>query len=111
MEGVMKSKQKSGIFKFLSCMILSVALVFGVMISGNAKVVFADETAGQLPAIVSVAGITIGESNMGGFPSAIVGEEYKAPNGENYKVIATGTGPLTYSANEYDTGGYGEMPQ
>lgn len=95
----------------LCCLMLSIALMFGAMFSGNSKVVFAAESDAQKPTIVSVAGIAIGSSNMGGFPSAIVGEEYKSPDGENYKVVATGTGPLTYSANEYATGGYGEMPQ
>lgn len=109
----MKSNlKKKGLLTILGCLMFSIAMMFGAMFSGNSFVAFASETDDKLaPAIVSVAGITIGESNMGGFPAAIVGEEYKDPDGKQYEVVATGTGPLTYTANEYSTGSYGEMPE
>ena len=41
---------------------------------------------------------------MGTLPNALKGVEYKAKDGSNYKIEATGTEPFTFSANKSEEG-------
>lgn len=91
---------------FVFCLSLALGIAFG----GNSFTAYATEEA-QAPTIVSVGGKAIGSSNIGNLPSAFVDKEYKDSDGNNYKIVATGSGTLTYSAREYETEGYGRMPQ
>ena len=66
--------------------------------------VFADPTAtasaeegGTPPTIIRTGGNDVKPGAFtAGFPYAIVGQPYKAPDGSNYKVEATGTQPITF---------------
>lgn len=82
-------------------------LMLAVCMTATLAVVFAAPTeqasaeeGGTPPTIIRTGGIDVQvEFNMAGFPCAIVGKEYKAPDGSNYKVEATGTQPITFEAN------------
>lgn len=87
--------------------IISLALIISSVLGFNLFAAHAEDADIQAPTIISVCGSTV-SSGFAGMPSAIVGEEYKSPAGENYKIVATGTGPLTYTAYE---DGYGCMPE
>ena len=79
--------------------------------------VFADPTAtasaeegGTPPTIIRTGGIPVEPGAFwAGFPYAIIGQPYKAPDGSNYKVEATGTQPITFKARY--GGAYGSMPE
>lgn len=105
----MKERIKINVVMIAIAVALCLALTAGTLYLGN-TVAYADGTDGQAPTIVSVCGVPI-DPYFTNLPTAVVGEEYKAPNGENYKVIATGTGPLTYFAYEYDSGVYNSLPK
>lgn len=85
--------------------LLAVASVFGAFL---ATVAAAEDA--QAPTIVSVCGNEV-SSGVASMPAATVGTAYQSPAGEKYKIIALGSGKLTYSASEYETEAYGRMPQ
>lgn len=86
-----------------------VVLMFGVMLTANYDIANASEEDAQAPTIISVAGNAISNSVVG-IPNAIVNTEYRDSNGENYIVVATGSGTLSYSAFEAETGAFNCMP-
>ena len=92
---------------FIIC--VAIALMLGnVLVSPTATA--SAEEGGTPPTIIRTGGKDVQvESNMAGFPYAIVGKEYKAPDGSNYKVEATGTQPITFEARY--GGAYGSMPE
>lgn len=105
----MKFRSKVEVAFVAIAVAICIALTAGTLCLGNA-VAYADESDAQIPAILSVCGVPVSDT-WTNLPVAIVGEEYKAPNGENYKVVATGTAPLTFHANEYETGIYNCLPK
>ena len=52
----------------------------------------------------------IEKNHMGTLPNALKGEEYKAKDGSNYKIEATGTEPFTFRANKSGEG-YAPLPE
>lgn len=97
----------SYLLKIFCFPIISLALIISALLGFNLFAAHAEDSDIQAPTIISVCGSPV-SSGFAGMPNAIVGEEYKSPIGENYKIVATGTGPLTYTAYE---DGYGCMPE
>ena len=99
--------------KFLAVMLgvaMCVALMLGVIFASGANTALAAD--GTAPTITHTGGIEVDrKNNMANLPVAIVGKEYKATDGSKYKVVATGTAPLTYTAYEYGTGNYSPLPE
>ena len=92
---------------FIIC--VAIALMLGNVLASPTATASAEE-GGTPPTIIRTGGKDVQvESNMAGFPYAIVGKEYKAPDGSNYKVEATGTQPITFEARY--GGAYGSMPE
>ena len=92
---------------FIIC--VAIALMLGVVFASPTATASAEE-GGTPPTIIRTGGKDVQvESNMAGFPYAIVGKEYKAPDGSNYKVEATGTQPITFEARYGDV--RGAMPE
>ena len=99
---------KKGIIPYIVCAGLF-ALALGVVFASPTATASTEE-GGTPPTIIRTGGIDVEvESNMAGFPYAIVGQPYKAPDGSNYKVEATGTQPITFKARY--GGAYGSMPE
>lgn len=93
----------------LCCLLVVFALAFGAFVAmGSGNFALAEEEA-QLPVIISVGGNAV-SSGIGSLPGAIINEPYKDADGNNYKIVATGSGTLTYLARESTSGSYGAMP-
>ena len=73
--------------------------------------VYAAVEDGTAPTIVKTGGIDVDRKNhMGTLPNALKGVEYKAKDGSNYKIEATGTEPFTFRANKSGEG-YAPLPE
>lgn len=97
--------------KFLSialCFAMCLTLMLGVIFASGANTALAAD--GTAPTITHTGGIEVDSTNkQSNLPMAIVGKEYKAADGSKYKVVATGTAPLTYTAPSYGSG-FGQLP-
>ena len=92
---------------FIIC--VAIALMLGVVFASPTATASAEE-GGTPPTIIRTGGIPVEPGAFtAGFPYAIVGQPYKAPDGSNYKVEATGTQPITFKARY--GGAYGSMPE
>ena len=105
----MKNSLQTKIAMLLLGLVMCLSLALGVVFASPTATASAEE-GGTPPTIIRTGGIDVQvESNMAGFPYAIVGKEYKAPDGSNYKVEATGTQPITFKARYGDV--RGSMPE
>lgn len=102
-----KSKILTLILGLATCFVLMLVIVL-------ANPTFAAYAAGEdgtAPTIVKTGGIDVDRKNhMGTLPNALKGVEYKAKDGSNYKIEATGTEPFTFRANKSGEG-YAPLPE
>ena len=100
---------KSKILALILGLTMCLALMLGIVFASPTFAVYAAGEDGTAPTIIRTGGIGVGESNMGNLPNALKGVEYKAKDGSNYKIEATGDGPFTYFARTGE--GYGAFPK
>ena len=94
-----KLVSKRNVLLLLLGLAMCLSLALGVVFASPTATASAEE-GGTPPTIIRTGGNDVQvEFNMAGFPYAIVGQPYKAPDGSNYKVEATGTQPITFEAN------------
>ena len=87
------------------------ALMLGIVFASPTSTVYAEGEDGTAPTIVKTGGIDVDRKNhMGKLPNAMKGVEYKAKDGSNYKIEATGTEPFTFRANKSGEG-YAPLPE
>ena len=102
-----KSKILALILGFTMCL----ALMLGIVFASQTFAVYAAGEDGTAPTIVKTGGIDVDrENHMGTLPNALKGVEYKAKDGSNYKIEATGTEPFTFRANKSGEG-YAPLPE
>ena len=102
-----KSKILALILGFTMCL----ALMLGIVFASPTFAVYAAGEDGTAPTIVKTGGIDVDrENHMGTLPNALKGVEYKAKDGSNYKIEATGTEPFTFRANKSGEG-YAPLPE
>ena len=90
---------------------MCLALMLGIVFASPTSTVYAEGEDGTAPTIVKTGGIDVDRKNhMGTLPNALKGVEYKAKDGSNYKIEATGTEPFTFSANKSGEG-YAPLPE
>lgn len=90
---------------------MCLALMLGIVFASPTSTVYAAGEDGTAPTIIRTGGIDVDrKSHMGTLPNALKGVEYKAKDGSNYKIEATGTEPFTFSANKSGEG-YAPLPE
>ena len=90
---------------------MCLALMLGIVFASPTSTVYAEGEDGTAPTIVKTGGIDVDRKNhMGTLPNALKGVEYKAKDGSNYKIEATGTEPFTFRANKSGEG-YAPLPE
>lgn len=78
---------------------MCLALMLGIVFASPTSTVYAEGDDGTAPTIVKTGGNDVDRKNhMGNLPAAIKGKPYKAEDGSNYKIEATGTEPFTFHA-------------
>lgn len=102
-----KSKILTLILGLATCFVL----MLGIVLASPTSTVYAEGEDGTAPTIVKTGGIDVDRKNhMGTLPNALKGVEYKAKDGSNYKIEATGTEPFTFRANKSGEG-YAPLPE
>ena len=105
---------KANISKILALILgltMCLALMLGIVFASPTNTVYAEGEDGTAPTIVKTGGIDVDrENHMGTLPNALKGVEYKAKDGSNYKIEATGTEPFTFRANKSGEG-YAPLPE
>ena len=102
--------KKSKILALILGLTMCISLMLGIVFASPTSTVYAAGEDGTAPTIIRTGGIDVDrESNMGNLPNALKGVEYKAKDGSNYKIEATGDGPFTYFARTGE--GYGAFPK
>ncbi len=102
---------KSKIFTLILGLTLCISLMLGIVFASPTFAVYAAGEDGTAPTIVKTGGIDVDRKNhMGTLPNALKGVEYKAKDGSNYKIEATGTEPFTFRANKSGEG-YAPLPE
>lgn len=95
----------------MTLLVVCFALMLGIVMASPTFAVYAAGEDGTAPTIVKTGGIDVDRKNhMGTLPNALKGEEYKAKDGSNYKIEATGTEPFTFRANKSGEG-YAPLPE
>ena len=95
----------------MTLLVVCFALMLGIVMASPTFAVYAAGEDGTAPTIVKTGGIDVDRKNhMGTLPNALKGVEYKAKDGSNYKIEATGTEPFTFSANKSGEG-YAPLPE
>ena len=90
---------------------MCISLMLGIVFASPTSTVYAAGEDGTAPTIIRTGGIDVDrKSHMGTLPNALKGVEYKAKDGSNYKIEATGTEPFTFSANKSGEG-YAPLPE
>ena len=90
---------------------MCLALMLGIVLANPTFAAYAAGEDGTAPTIIRTGGIDVDRKNhMGTLPNALKGVEYKAKDGSNYKIEATGTEPFTFSANKSGEG-YAPLPE
>ena len=90
---------------------MCISLMLGIVFASPTFAAYAAGEDGTAPTIVKTGGIDVDRKNhMGTLPNALKGVEYKAKDGSNYKIEATGTEPFTFSANKSGEG-YAPLPE
>ena len=107
-----KKASKSKIFTLLLSLIMCLAFIPGIAKASPTNTVYAAVEAGTTPTIVKTGGNDVDRKNhIGNLPAAIKGKPYKAEDGSNYKIEATGTDPFTFHANKWGEGGFSPLPE
>lgn len=102
---------KSKILMLVLGLTMCLALMLGIVFASPTSTVYAEGEDGTAPTIIRTGGIDVDRKNhMGTLPNALKGVEYKAKDGSNYKIEATGTEPFTFSANKSGEG-YAPLPE
>lgn len=102
---------KSKILALILGLTMCIALMLGIAMASPTSTVYAEGEDGTAPTIVKTGGIDVDRKNhMGTLPNALKGVEYKAKDGSNYKIEATGTEPFTFRANKSGEG-YAPLPE
>ena len=95
----------------MTLLVVCFALMLGIVMASPTFAVYAAGEDGTAPTIVKTGGIDVDRKNhMGTLPNALKGEEYKAKDGSNYKIEATGIEPFTFRANKSGEG-YAPLPE
>ena len=106
-----KKANKSKILALILGLTMCLALMLGIVFASPTSMVYAAGEDGTAPTIVKTGGIDVDrENHMGTLPNALKGVEYKAKDGSNYKIEATGTEPFTFRANKSGEG-YAPLPE
>lgn len=106
-----KKANKSKILTLILGLATCLALMLGIVFASPTSMVYAAGEDGTAPTIVKTGGIDVDRKNhMGTLPNALKGVEYKAKDGSNYKIEATGTEPFTFRANKSGEG-YAPLPE
>ena len=106
-----KKANKSKILALILGLTMCLALMLGIVFASPTFAAYAAGEDGTAPTIVKTGGIDVDRKNhMGTLPNALKGVEYKAKDGSNYKIEATGTEPFTFSANKSGEG-YAPLPE
>lgn len=102
---------KSKILALILGLTMCISLMLGIVFASPTSTVYAAGEDGTAPTIVKTGGIDVDRKNhMGTLPNALKGVEYKAKDGSNYKIEATGTEPFTFRANKSGEG-YAPLPE
>ncbi|HCS95224.1 MAG TPA: hypothetical protein DIV38_05775 [Clostridiales bacterium] len=102
---------KSKILALILGLAICLALMLGIVFASPTFAVYAAGEDGTAPTIVKTGGNEVDRKNhMGKLPNALKGVEYKADDGSNYKIEATGTEPFTFRANKSGEG-YAPLPK
>ena len=102
---------KSKILALILGLTMCLTLVLGIVFASPTFAVYAAGEDGTAPTIIRTGGNDVDrKSHMGKLPNALKGIEYKAKDGSNYKIEATGTEPFTFSANKAGEG-YAPLPE
>ena len=103
--------RKTKILMFALGLVMFLALMLGIAMASPTFAVYAAGEDGTAPTIVKTGGIDVDRKNhTGKLPNALKGVEYKAKDGSNYKIEATGTEPFTFRANKSGEG-YAPLPE
>lgn len=102
---------KSKILMLVLGLTMCISLMLGIVFASPTFAAYAAGEDGTAPTIVKTGGIDVDRKNhMGTLPNALKGVEYKAKDGSNYKIEATGTEPFTFRANKSGEG-YAPLPE
>lgn len=102
---------KSKILPLILGLATCFVLMLGIVLANPTFAAYAAGEDGTAPTIVKTGGIDVDRKNhMGTLPNALKGVEYKAKDGSNYKIEATGTEPFTFRANKSGEG-YAPLPE
>ena len=103
---------KSKILALILGLTMCISLMLGIVFASPTSTVYAAGEDGTAPTIVKTGGNDVDrENNISELPVAIAGKPYKAADGSNYKIEATGTEPFTFHANKWGEGGYSPLPE
>lgn len=103
---------KSKILALILGLMMCISLMLGIVFASPTFAAYAAGEDGTAPTIVKTGGIDVDrENNISELPVAIAGKPYKAADGSNYKIEATGTEPFTFHANKWGEGGYSPLPE
>ena len=106
-----KKANKSKILALILGLTMYISLMLGIVFASPANTVYAAGEDGTAPTIVKTGGNEVDRVNhMGKLPNTLKGVEYKAKDGSNYKIEATGTEPFTFRANKSGEG-YAPLPE
>lgn len=102
---------KSKILMLVLGLTMCISLMLGIVFASPTFAAYAAGEDGTAPTIIRTGGIDVDrENHMGTLPNALKGVEYKAKDGSNYKIEATGTEPFTFRANKSGEG-YAPLPE
>ena len=83
----------------MTLLVVCFVLMLGIVFASTTNTAYAAGEDGIAPTIIRTGGIDVDRVNhMGNLPAAIKGKPYKAADGSNYKIEATGTEPFTFHA-------------
>lgn len=103
--------RKAKILTLAFGLVICLILTLGIAMASSTNTVYAAGDDGTAPTIIRTGGIDVDRKNhMGKLPNALKGVEYKAKDGSNYKIEATGTEPFTFRANKSGEG-YAPLPE
>lgn len=102
---------KSKVLALVLGLTMCISLMLGIVFANPTFAAYAAGEDGTAPTIIRTGGIDVDrENHMGTLPNALKGVEYKAKDGSNYKIEATGTEPFTFRANKSGEG-YAPLPE
>lgn len=102
---------KSKVLALVLGLTMCILIMLGIVFASPTFAAYAAGEDGTAPTIIRTGGIDVDrENHMGTLPNALKGVEYKAKDGSNYKIEATGTEPFTFRANKSGEG-YAPLPE